>query len=146
QQYQRSVAVGCRAAGDDRMKLAIDGGKPAVRGPIAPYNSIGHLEEDKAGSVMAGGPLSGYLGGENPGGYWVTRLEDAWAERFGVKHAIACNSATSGLFAAAHAAELTHGDRFICPALTMSATAAAPAMTGAMPLFCDVHRTTFILD
>jgi dTDP-4-amino-4,6-dideoxygalactose transaminase len=66
--------------------------------------------------------------------------------RFKVKHAIACNSATSGLFAAAHAVGLSRGDRFICPALTMSATAAAPALTGATPLFCDVDRMTFILD
>jgi len=127
-------------------KLAIEGGEPAVRAALPHYNSIGLLEEDMAVSVMAAWPLSGFLGGELHGGYWVSRLEEAWAQRFGVKHVIACNSATSGLFAAAHAVELGHGDRFICPALTMSATAAAPALTGAMPLFCDVSHYSFILD
>jgi len=128
------------------MTLAIDGGKPAVQGPLLPYNSIGLAEEDKAASIVAGWRLSGYLGGGRRGGYWVCKLEDEWAARFGVKHAIACNSATSGLLAAAHAIELGAGARFLCSPLTMSATAAAPAMTGAQPLFIDVHRSTFCLD
>lgn len=117
-----------------------------VKGHIAKYNGIGMLETDAATSVVGAWPLSEYLGGKRRGGYWVRKLEDTWAERFGVKHAIACNSATSGLLAAAHAIELGAGARFICSPLTMSATAAAPAMTGAEPYFVDVRPDTFCLD
>src|SRR5262252_8627240 len=128
------------------MTLAIEGGEPTVRRPIMPYNSIMLPEAEAVGRVIACWPLSGFLGGELRGGHWVTALEEAWAERFKVKHAIATNSATSGLFAAAHAVGLGRGDRFICSPLTMSATAAAPALTGASPIFCDVDRMSFILD
>jgi len=74
-------------------------------------------------------PLSGYLAGKERGGYHVRHLEDAWAERFGVKHAIACNSATSGLWAASQIC--TPMDRHLdiaVPCFTMSATAVAPML------------------
>lgn len=88
-------------------------------------------------------PLSGYLAGKARGGKAVCCLEEAWAETFKVKHAIAVNSATSGLHAAAIAIGLKPGDKFACPAMTMSATAAAPMATGAIPIFIDVEDTTF---
>lgn len=117
-----------------------------MKGPPLPrYNSIGMAEHEAMASV-AGWPLSDYLGGELRGGNRVRSLEDAWAERLGVKHAIACNSATSGLLAAAHAIGLSAGERFAVSPLTMSATAAAPAMTGAMPLFWDVWPDTYCLN
>lgn len=43
--------------------------------------------------------LSGYLAGIHKPGHAVARLEEAWADKK-VKHAIAFNSATSGLLAA----------------------------------------------
>jgi len=52
-------------------------------------------------------------------------------------------TATSGLLAAAFAVGLGAGDLFLCPAMTMSATAAAPMFTGAAPYFCDVEDETF---
>src|SRR5258705_13826318 len=88
-------------------------------------------------------PVSGYLAGRGRGGKCVCALEDAWVKTFKVKHAIACNSATSGLLAAAFAIGLQQGDRFAVPAMTMSATAAAPMFTGAKPFFMDVEDETF---
>jgi dTDP-4-amino-4,6-dideoxygalactose transaminase len=87
--------------------------------------------------------LSGYLAGKERGGFYVQMLEDMWADTFKVKHAIACNSATSGLLAAAFAVNLGPEDRFAVSAMTMSATAAAPMFTGAAPLFCDVNDDDF---
>lgn len=91
-------------------------------------------------------PLSGYLAGKERGGAYVCALEDAWARTFKVKHAIACNSATSGLLAAAFSVGLKAGDHFAVPAMTMSATCAAPMFTGATPYFVDVEDETFGLD
>jgi perosamine synthetase len=119
-------------------------------GPIRKFNSFGAREraavEDFATDArVAGMPLSGYLAGKERGGGMVCALETSWAETFKVKHAIACNSATSGLMAAAFAIELKPGDQFICPSMTMTATAAAPMFTGATPYFVDVDDDDFNL-
>ena len=114
-------------------------------GLIAPYDSIGQDEKDVVEDAM-GRILSGFLAGQRRGGFYVCALEDDWCEKFGVKHAIACNSATSGLLAAAFAVGLGKGDEFLVPALTMSATAAAPMFTGATPIFGDVDDRYFALS
>ena len=112
-------------------------------GTIKPFNGIAQEELVSALAAINGGPLSGYLAGKSRGGRWVRALEDRWCETFHVKHAIACNSATSGLLAAAFVAGLKRGHKFICPAMTMSATAAAPMFTGAEPIFTDVSEDDF---
>src|SRR5258708_979204 len=100
-------------------------------GPIKPFNGITKLEIAAAIAIMHDDPLSGSLAGKLRGGKWVRALEDRGAEMFHARHAIACTSATSGLLAAAFAIGLEPGDDFLCPAMTMSATAAAPMFTGA---------------
>lgn len=117
---------------------------PEVKGFLSHYDSIGALERRYAAQA-AEYPLSGFLGGKARGGKWVRELEDSWADRFGVKHAVATNSATSGLLAAAFAVGLGRGDSFIVSPYTMSATAAAPMFTGAEPVFVDVEDQTFCL-
>jgi perosamine synthetase len=114
-----------------------------MRYPIKTFNTIGADERENVLRLLRDGaslPLSGYLAGKERGGYFVEKLENAWAEMFHVKHAIACNSATSGLMAAAFAIGLQQGHLFACPAMTMSATAAAPMFTGAVPWFFDVDE------
>lgn len=112
--------------------LALDGGAPEVKTKIRPRG-------------MGIAPLSGYLGGELRGGPRVQSLEEDWARAFGVKHAIACNSATSGLLAACAAAGVSPDDEVTLPCFTMSATASAPALLGARLHFCDVEDQTFTL-
>lgn len=119
---------------------------PEVKGSIAPYNSI-ELPDILQANEATCGTLSGYIGGSlRSSGKWVRALEDAWAEQFKIKHAIACNSATSGLMAAAFAVRLGQGDKFVVSPYTMSATAAAPMFTGAQPQFIDVEDETFCLE
>lgn len=114
---------------------------------LKPFDTVASEEMHAVCLATANWPLSGYLAGDRRGGRHVVELEDQWAATFKVKHAIACNSATSGLLAAAFAIGLKPGDRFAVPAMTMSATAAAPMFTGAKPFFCDVDSTTFgLLD
>lgn len=107
-----------------------------------PFRSIG-LQERRAAEYAMYDPLSGYLAGNTRGGYHVCKLEEEWSHAFHVKHAIAVNSATSGLLAASFAIGLKPGDRFVCPAMTMSATCAAPMFTGATPVFVDVEDEMF---
>lgn len=119
---------------------------PEVKGTISPFIGTIWPEVDRVIEAMKGGPLSGFIGGELRGGKQVRALEDAWAERFNVKHAITCNSATLGLMAAAFAVGLGKDSIFAVSPYTMSATAAAPMFTGATPYFTDVEDTTFCMN
>jgi perosamine synthetase len=127
------------------MTLAIDGGKPEVTGPVKRFSGISRLEAAAASAVVHDGPLSGFLGGQARGGHWVRALEDKWAEMFEVKHAVACNSATSGLLAACHAVGVERHDLVITTPFTMSATAAAPRWLGANLHFADIEDQMFCL-
>ncbi len=127
-------------------KLAMYGGEMSISTPIAKYNPIGGHEARFVNQCIAQYPLSGYLGGRERGGQWVQRLEDMWAAKFVVKHAIAVNSATSGLLAAAEACGLRMGTRFVTTPFTMSATAAAPAFLGSDPIFAKISGNDFCLD
>jgi len=117
-------------------------------GTIKPFNTIGKVETMAAITAMVNGPLSGYLAGKERGGRNVCALEDAWCETFGVKHAVACNSATSGLLAACAAAGIGDDptDKVITTPFTMSATAAAPAFLGAKVIFGDIEDQNFSLQ
>ncbi len=130
-------------------RLALFGGDPAVPGPIPAHTSIGREEEDAALRVLRSGTLSAFFGSPGPnflGGAEVRGFEAAWSERFGVRHSVSMNSATSGLIAALGACGAGPGDEVIVPPFTMSATAVAARVWGATPVFADVRRDTFTLD
>ena len=113
---------------------------------MKPFSSIGRYEASAASDVIMNGVLSGYLATEPTGGFEVRRLEADWARTFRTDHAVACNSATSGLFAACLAAEIIPGDEVIVSPYTMSATAAAPKMLGAKLVWCDINPWTYTMD
>ena len=129
--------------------LALDGGEPALPAPLRPYPSMGEAEAAAVRRVVESGCLSGFYGswGEQfAGGPLVREFESAWSERFGVRHTVSMNSATSGLFAAVAAAGVKHGDEVIVPPYTMSATVVAPLVYGATPVFADIEPDTFCID
>ncbi len=106
---------------------------------IKPFYSLDNKEIVEAATVIIDKKLSGYLAGKLRGGKHVQKLEDAWAEQFGVRHAIACNSATSGLLAAYAVCGPEFTDRGIAvPCFTMSATAAAATIA------CPAHDLYFM--
>lgn len=114
-------------------------------GPIPRFTTIGLQELANIRDALDR-PLSGYLGGRLGKGYWCQRLEDKWCEAFGVRHAIACNSATSGLLAACMATKIGHGDEVWVPAYTMSATASCAKILGARIRVLDIETTRFAID
>ena len=129
--------------------LAILGGTPVIDEPFAAYRSMGPRERDAVAAVVDSGCLSGFYGSwgeEFLGGPKVKMFEAAWAERFGSKHVVSVNSATSGLYAAIGAAGISPGDEVIVPPYTMSATAMAPLIYGGIPVFVDIEPDTFCLD
>ena len=110
------------------MELALFGGKPVRTKPFQKYSSLGKEEERAVVEVVRSGTLSGFYGSwgrEFLGGPKVKRLEEDWKAHFGVKHAVAMNSATSALTAAVGAAGIGPGDEVIVTPYSMSATATA---------------------
>ena len=77
---------------------------------------------------------------------WTYRLEKAFAEKFGVKYAVAHNSCTSALHTALAACSVGVWDEVISPGLTVIMDAFATMYTGARPVFADIDPDTFNID
>jgi dTDP-4-amino-4,6-dideoxygalactose transaminase len=72
----------------------------------------------------------------------VRELEEQFARRSGVKHAIALNSCTAALHVALHATGIAPGDEVIMPSLTFVAGAQCTLELGGKPVFADVDPET----
>jgi perosamine synthetase len=131
-------------------RLAIHGGPAAVRRPLQQFTGIGSHERAAVLRFLdAGTPLSGFHGSPRPtffGGPEVRAFEREWSSKFGVPHAVAVNSATSGLIAAMGAIGIGPGDEVITSPYTMSASAIAPLFYGGIPVFADIESDYFCLD
>ena len=129
--------------------LAIKGG-PKVREEFFPaHNSIGIEEKKAVERVLQGGILSKFLGvwsNDFYGGPEVRALEEEWSEYYGVKHAIAVNSATSGIYCAMGAVGVGPGDEVIVSPYTMSASSVSPLVYNAIPVFADIEEDYFCLS
>lgn len=131
------------------MKLAINGGTPVRTEPFPPYITVGSEEKEAACRVLDSGVLSRYLGAWHEqfmGGSEVQALEQEWAAYYGIKHALAVNSCTSGLIAALGAIGIRPGDEVIVGPWSMSISATAPLFYGGIPVFADVEPDCFCLD
>ncbi len=76
----------------------------------------------------------------------VKNFENAFAQKFGMKHAVAVNSGGSALFLALKALDIKEGDEVIMPTFTMIATAAAATHCGAKPVFVDSSENDLNMD
>ncbi|MFZ3130319.1 MAG: DegT/DnrJ/EryC1/StrS family aminotransferase [Desulfosporosinus sp.] len=131
------------------VKLAINGGSKVRENLFPAYKTMGHEEEQAVTKVIQSGILSQFLGVWHQdfyGGPQVRALENEWAAFFGVKHAISVNSATSGLYCAVGAAGIGPGDEVIVSPYTMSASATAPLIYNAIPVFADIEEKYYCLD
>ena len=77
---------------------------------------------------------------------YLSRLEDAFKEKFNVKHALLTSSCTGGMHMALRAMGIGKGDEVIVPELTWVATASIVHYLGAKPIFVDVDRSTWTMD
>jgi perosamine synthetase len=76
----------------------------------------------------------------------VNSFEQRFAQKHGVKHAIATTSCTTALHLILSALEIGPGDEVILPAFTWIATANVVMYCGATPIFADILPDTFNLD
>lgn len=90
-------------------------------------------EAIKTGMVSSGAPP-------------VRNFENAFAKKFGVKHAISTNSGGSALFLTVKALGVGPGDEVIVPTFTMVATPEAISHCGAKPVFVDCQTNNPNID
>jgi len=131
------------------MKLAINGGKPVRQNKFPYYNVIGDEEKKAVGRVLDSGVLSRYIGCWHPlflGGPEVQALEAEWADYFNIKHAIAVNSCTSGLYSAVGAIKIEPGDEVIVSPYTMTASVTGVIVFNGIPVFADIEEDYFCID
>ena len=130
-------------------ELAINGGEKVRKTKFPPYLPIGEEEFENVKEVFKSSTFSRFLGCWHEdffGGEQVQALEKEWAEFFNVKHAISVNSATSALYCAVGAIGTEPFDEIIVSPYTMSASATAPLIYNAIPVFADVEPDCFCLD
>jgi UDP-4-amino-4,6-dideoxy-N-acetyl-beta-L-altrosamine transaminase len=121
------------------MTLAIDGGTP-VRNTMLNYGhqSISEEDIDAVVRVLRGDWLTT--------GPSVGAFERAVADFVGAKEAVAVNSGTAALHAAAFAAGIGPGDEVIVPAITFVASSNCVLYMGGTPVFADVKPGTLNID
>lgn len=129
--------------------LAVHGAKPVIGQPFKPYDPIDSAALESAIEVLRTRKLSDFMGAAGEGflgGEQNRRAEQITASIFNARNAVAVNSWTSGLIAAAGAIGLEPGDEVITTPWTMCATATSALHWDAIPVFCDIDSDTFNLD
>lgn len=124
---------------NERDILAINGGKP-VRDKLLPY---GHqcIDEDDINAVVKVLRSDWLTTGPK-----VAEFEERFAETVGARFAVAVNSGTAALHAAAFAAGIEPQDEVITTPMTFAASANCVLYVGGRPVFADVESDTLLLD
>lgn len=121
-------------------KLAIDGGTPVRTRPFPEWPVFGDAERKLLLEVLDSGKWGG------TGRIKLPELEKRFAELHDARHAIPCVNGTIAITVALMAAGVQPGDEVIVPPYTFFATASAPLLFGAIPVFADVEKDTLLID
>ena len=129
----------------DRRVLAQFGGTPVRATPLVTFNdpggrTLGDEEVAAATEVIRSGVLSSTFGTRG------RSLEQAFAERMGVSHAVSCSSGTAALHLAVAAVDPEPGDEIITTPISDFGSVIPILMQNAVPVFADVNPQTAQLD
>jgi dTDP-4-amino-4,6-dideoxygalactose transaminase len=105
--------------------------------PIA-RPDIGEEEIEAVAEVLRSGMVAQ--------GRRVAELEERWAARVGVRHAVAFSNGTTALMSILAGLGIGPGDEVITVSHTFAATANAILSTGATPVFVDIEPDTWLMD
>jgi dTDP-4-amino-4,6-dideoxygalactose transaminase len=114
--------------------LAIEGGPPVRRAPLAPWPHFTPEEIEAAAAVLRSGKINYWTGDE------CRLFEREYAAHTGMKHAIALMNGTVALELALVALGIGPGDEVITTSRTFIASASCAVMRGATPVIADVDR------
>jgi dTDP-4-amino-4,6-dideoxygalactose transaminase len=120
--------------------LAIDGGTPTRTKPFPEWPIYDELEEKLLLEVLHSGKWGG------TGRIKLPEAEEQFAEVHGAKHAISVVNGTIAITVALQACGVGPGDEVIIPPYTFYATASAPLMFGAIPVFADIEEDSLLID
>jgi dTDP-4-amino-4,6-dideoxygalactose transaminase len=130
--------------------LALHGGQPVRTAPFPAWPVHGPREEELALEVLRSGQWWRYTLGEavepTQSPSKVAEFQQKFAAAHGCKYGIACVNGTAALEISLKALGVTPGDEVIVPPYTFIATASAPMLIGAVPVFCDIDIDTLNLD
>ncbi len=121
-------------------RLAIHGGEPVRKAPLPKERKVGEAELAQLREVIESAWLFRW------GGKKVEAFEKAFAERHGVRFAVACTSGTAAIHLAIAALELNPGDEVITPPITDIGSIAPILKEGGIPIFADVDPETGNID
>jgi perosamine synthetase len=121
-------------------KLALNGGDKVRTRPFPPWPNYQEEEIAAASEVLRSGKFARQSGSK------VHEFEEAYARKFGVKHAIAVSSGTAAIHVALGALGIGPGDDVINTAHCFIGTATPVVHAGAVPIFADIDPRTFNLD
>lgn len=121
-------------------ELAINGGKPIRTKPYPKWPVFTQKDKDDLIAVLDDGRMTSITGPK------VKEFEDKYAEKFGVKYALATSNGVMALHLALAALEIGPGDEVIVPAHTFIGTAIPIIMANAIPVFVDVELDTFNIN
>lgn len=132
-------------------KLAHLGGTPTRQKPFPAWPVYGEGEERALLEVLHSGQWwsgnqSYQSSKEEKSPSKAMVFERQFADFHGARYGVACSSGTAALELALKAAGVGPGDEVIVPPYTFLATASAPLLLGAIPVFCDVEAGTLNLD
>jgi len=120
--------------------LAMHGGKPVRTTPFPRWPDYGEEEVQAALEVLRSGKYARQSGSK------VSEFEKAFAEKFGVKHALAVSSGTAAIHVALSALGVGPGDDVINTSHCFIGTATPVVHAGAVPVFADIDACTFNID
>ncbi|CEK13505.1 predicted PLP-dependent enzyme possibly involved in cell wall biogenesis [Chthonomonas calidirosea] len=123
--------------------LAINGGKPVrdrQRHPWPRWPIFGHAEEQALKRALQSGQWW-YVGGVEG-----VSFEKEFATFQQAQYGVACTNGTAAIEIAIRSLNIGYGDEVIVPSYTFIASASAPLMAGALPVFVDVDPQTYNID
>ncbi|RIK40649.1 MAG: hypothetical protein DCC55_14335 [Chloroflexi bacterium] len=116
-------------------RLAVDGGPPFRTAPFPKRTPFGEEEIDLVTEAIRSQNLFG-LGGPK-----VTALEEAFAQLYGVKYAVASTSGTAAIHVAIGTINPNPGDEIITAPITDGGTIVPIVYQGCIPIFADIDET-----
>ncbi len=124
----------------EHQKLAIHGGRPVRSRPLPPWPDYRDEEIAAAVEVLRSGKFARQSGTK------VQEFEQAFARKFGVRHALAVSSGTAAIHIALAALGIGPGDEVINTAHCFIGTATPVVHAGAVPVFADIDPRTYNID